>query len=159
LTFHQLEAPDYDAPTKHEENAVNIRDVADISQLPAKTIRYYEDIGLVVPSRARNGYRCYSPRDAHILIFIGRARSLGFTIQDCRIVLSLYEDKSRARADVKRVAQGYVGRIEEKISELKSIRRTLRGLVNSCHGDHRPDCPILDDFAGGQEAEHLTSWH
>lgn len=136
---------------------MNIKHVSDISQLPAKTIRYYDDIGLIIPSRARNGYRSYSTRDAHKLIFIGRARRLGFTIQDCRTVLSLYDDKSRASADVKRVAQGYVGRIEEKISELKSIRRTLRGLVNSCHGDHRPDCPILDDFAGGQEAEHLPS--
>ena len=136
---------------------MNIKVVADISRLPARTIRYYEDIGLIMPSRARNGYRCYSPRDAHKLIFIGRARSLGFTIQDCRIVLSLYEDKSRASADVKHVAQEHVGRIEEKISELKSIRRTLRDLMDSCHGDHRSDCPILNDLAGGQEAVLLTS--
>ncbi len=156
MTFHQLEAPNYDGPTKHEDNAVNIKAVADISQLPAKTIRYYEDIGLIMPSRARNGYRRYSTRDAHKLIFIGRARTLGFTIQDCRIVLSLYEDKSYASADVKRVAQEYVGRIEEKIGELKSVRRTLRDLVDTCHGAHRPDYPILVDLAGGQEREHLT---
>ena len=123
---------------------MNIKDVANVSQLPAKTIRYYEDIGLLMPSRAANGYRRYTQRDLHKLVFIGRARSLGFTIQDCRTLLSLYDDKGRASADVKQVAQEHLGRIEQKISELQAMRRTLKDLISSCRGNHRPDCPILD---------------
>jgi len=123
---------------------MNIKDVANVSQLPAKTIRYYEDIGLLMPSRAANGYRRYTQRDLHKLVFIGRARSLGFTIQDCRTLLSLYDDKGRASADVKQVAQEHLGRIEQKISELQAMRRKLKDLISSCRGNHRPDCPILD---------------
>ena len=136
---------------------MNIKDVADVSRLPAKTIRYYEDIGLIMPSRAGNGYRRYTTRDLHELTFIGRARSLGFTIQDCRTMLALYEDKSRASADVKRVAQKHLTQIKQKISELQSMRRTLRDLVDSCHGDHRPDCPILDNLASGWVTETPVS--
>ena len=131
---------------------MNIKDAADISQLPAKTIRYYEDIGLVVPPRAGNGYRHYNQSDLHKLTFIGRARSLGFTIEDCRTLLSLYEDRNRVSADVKRVAKEHLGRIEEKIGELQTMLQTLTNLVKSCHGDDRPDCPILDDLASGREA-------
>jgi Cu(I)-responsive transcriptional regulator len=130
---------------------MNIKDVADISRLPAKTIRYYEDIGLVRPERAQNGYRRFAPRDLHKLTFIGRARGLGFTVEDCRALLSLYDDKSRASAEVRRVARDHLLRVETKIAELESIRRTLRELVESRHGDHRPDCPILDDLAGGHD--------
>ena len=136
---------------------MNIKDVAEVSRLPAKTIRYYEDIGLVMPSRAGNGYRRYTPRDLHKLAFIGCARGLGFTIRDCRTLLALYEDESRASADVKRVAREHLGLIEQKIGELQSMRRTLRNLVDSCHGDHRPDCPILDDLASGRERENPVS--
>jgi len=132
---------------------VNIKNASDISQLPVKTIRYYEDIGLVVPPRAGNGYRRYDQRDLHKLTFIGRARGLGFTIQDCRTLLSLYEDQSRASADVKRLAEEHLDRIEGKIDELQTMLRALTHLVESCHGDHRPDCPILDDLASGREAE------
>jgi len=132
---------------------MNIKDVANVSQLPAKTIRYYEDIGLLMPSRAANGYRRYTQRDLHKLVFIGRARSLGFTIQDCRTLLSLYDDKGRASADVKQVAQEHLGRIEQKISELQAMRRTLKDLISSCRGNHRPDCPILDDLASERVME------
>lgn len=132
---------------------MNIKNAADISQLPVKTIRYYEDIGLVVPPRAGNGYRRYDQRDLHKLSFVGRARGLGFTIQDCRTLLSLYEDRSRASADVKRLAEEHLGRIESKIEELQTMLRTLTHLVDSCHGDDRPDCPILDDLASGRDAE------
>ena len=133
---------------------MNIKDVADISRLPAKTIRYYEDIGLVRPERAQNGYRRFAPRDLHTLAFIGRARGLGFTVEDCRTLLSLYDDKGRASAEVRRIARDHLLRVETKIAELESIRRTLRELVESCHGDHRPDCPILDDLASGHDVRN-----
>ena len=130
---------------------MNIKNVAHASRLPAKTIRYYEDIGLIAPSRSDNGYRHFSRKDLHKLTFIGRARNLGFTIEDCRTLLSLYDDTGRASADVKRVAQEHLRRVERKIAELESIRRTLTGLVETCHGDDRPDCPILDDLSAGPD--------
>lgn len=127
---------------------MNIGDVAASSGLPPKTIRYYEDIGLVRPGRGSNGYRDFSDRDAHKLAFLGRARSLGFTIEDCRTLLSLYEDRHRASADVKRVASGHLARIAQKISELEAMRETLQNLAERCQGNDRPDCPILDGLAG-----------
>ena len=127
---------------------MNIGDVAEASGLPAKTIRYYEDIGLVRPARSDNGYRSFRDSDVHKLIFLSRARSLGFTIEDCRTLLSLYEDRERASADVKALAQEHLAEIEKKIAELQSLRATLSRLVSSCHGDDRPDCPILDGLAG-----------
>ena len=127
---------------------MNIGDVAEASGLPPKTIRYYEDIGLVRPARSENGYRDFSDRDAHMLAFLGRARSLGFSIEDCRTLLSLYEDRSRASADVRDLARQHMDRIARKIDELEAMRGTLDTLVTRCHGDDRPDCPILDDLAG-----------
>lgn len=127
---------------------MNIGDVAQASGLPAKTIRYYEDIGLVRPSRGENGYRRFGTSDLHKLTFLARARSLGFSIEDCRTLLSLYEDRERASADVKALAGEHLERIEKKIAELEALRATLQHLIGSCHGDDRPDCPILDDLAG-----------
>lgn len=126
---------------------MNIGDVSRLSGLPAKTIRYYEDIGLITPLRSANGYRTFRESDLHKLGFLGRARSLGFTIEDCRSLLKLYEDKDRASADVKRIAQEHLGHIDAKIAELKAMRATLAHLVEECAGDHRPDCPILEDLA------------
>jgi MerR family transcriptional regulator, copper efflux regulator len=131
------------------ERAVNIKEVAEVSRLPAKTIRFYEDIGLVKPGRATNGYRRFTERDLHKLAFIGRARSLGFTVEDCRTLLSLYEDRDRASAEVKQIAEDHLSRIEAKVVELEAMKRTLRDLVRSCRGDQRPDCPILEDLASG----------
>jgi MerR family copper efflux transcriptional regulator len=127
---------------------MNIGDVSRASGLPAKTIRYYEDIGLVRPARGANGYRDFSERDAHKLTFLGRSRSLGFSIEDCRTLLSLYEDTDRASADVKAVADEHLQRIARKITELQALKSTLETLVTRCQGDARPDCPILDDLAG-----------
>ena len=127
---------------------MNIGDVAGASGLPAKTIRYYEDIGLVRPHRSSNGYRDFSETDAHKLAFLARARSLGFSIEDCRTLISLYEDRGRASADVHRIATGHLSDIGRKIAELQSLRRTLQDLVSRCHGDDRPDCPILDGLSG-----------
>lgn len=122
---------------------MNIGEVAARSGLPAKTIRYYEEIGLVRPLRDTNGYRAFRETDLHKLSFLGRARALGFTIEDCRTLLALYEDESRASADVKKVASGHLAKIEAKIADLKAMRDTLTDLIDACAGDHRPDCPIL----------------
>ena len=127
---------------------MNIGTASDQSNLPAKTIRYYEEIGLVTPARAGNGYRDYSDNDVHRLRFLQRSRSLGFTIDECRLLLSLYDDKNRASADVKAMALEKVDEIERKIAELQSLRDTLANLARHCHGDGRPDCPIIDDLAG-----------
>ncbi|MCR9073990.1 MAG: Cu(I)-responsive transcriptional regulator [Alphaproteobacteria bacterium] len=129
---------------------MDISDVSDLSGLPAKTIRYYEDIGLVRPARGANGYRRFNETDVHKLAFLARARSLGFTIEDCRALLALYEDRDRASADVKRVAEEHVDSVDRKIRELQAIRATLSDLVAKCHGDRRPECPILDDLAGAR---------
>ena len=131
---------------------MKIGDVADASGLTAKTIRYYEDIGLVRPARRMNGYRDFAEADVHKLTFLARARSLGFSIGACRTLLSLYEDRGRASADVKAVAQAHLRRIDRKIAELEGLRGTLATLVARCHGDARPDCPILDDLAGPEPA-------
>jgi MerR family transcriptional regulator, copper efflux regulator len=128
---------------------MNIGDVAAKSGLPAKTIRYYEDIGLIRPARGESGYRDFGRADLHKLAFLGRARSLGFTIEECRDLIALYADRERASADVKRLAAGHLAQVERKIDELRAMRDTLAELVERCHGDERPDCPILEDLAGG----------
>ncbi len=127
---------------------MNIGEAATKSGLPAKTIRYYEDIGLVQPKRRRaNGYRDYDEQDLHLLTFVQRARSLGFTVEQCRELLDLYRDRGRASADVKSIAQARIADIRRKVAELKSMEATLVQLVDHCHGDGRPECPILDDLA------------
>ena len=126
---------------------MNVGDVADLSGLPAKTIRYYEDIGLVEPLRSANGYRSFRQSDVHKLAFLGRARALGFTIEDCRSLLKLYADTDRASAEVKQIAEEHLDRIDRKIAELTEMRATLSHLVDACAGDHRPNCPILADLA------------
>ena len=126
---------------------MNISDVAERAGLPAKTIRYYEDIGLIRPMRAANGYRSFRETDLHKLAFLGRARALGFTIEECRTLLALYEDEGRESAQVKAVAEGHLSAIDAKIAQLQSMRATLAHLVHCCAGDSRPDCPILDDLA------------
>ncbi len=127
---------------------MNIGTAATRTNLSVKTIRYYEDIGLVVPGRQGNGYRDYSADDVHRLAFIHRARSLGFDIETCRKLLELYSDRSRASSDVKQLASKHLSDIEQKMHELESMADTLRHLINNCHGDARPDCPIIDQLAG-----------
>ena len=128
---------------------MNIGEAAKRANLPAKTIRYYEDIGLVTPDRHENGYRVFCEDDLHRLAFLSRARSLGFTIEECRALLALYHDKHRASADVKRIARDHLAQIETKIDELREMHATLSELVQACAGDHRPDCPILKGLAEG----------
>lgn len=127
---------------------MHISAAAAASGLPPKTIRYYEDIGLIAAARKRgNGYRDYDDRDVHILRFLQRARSLGFAVADCRDLLSLYADAGRNSADVKLVTLRHIADIDTKIAALRSMRTTLGELAERCHGDDRPDCPILDDLA------------
>ena len=127
---------------------MNVRDAGKRSGLPSKTIRYYDEIGLVVPDRRENGYRDYDSRAVQKLAFLKRARQLGFSIEDCRQLLSLYEDKERASADVKTLAEKHLTEIDTRLEELQQLRNTLKHLVHACHGDDRPDCPILADLSG-----------
>ncbi|MBN2905522.1 MAG: Cu(I)-responsive transcriptional regulator [Rhodobacteraceae bacterium] len=127
---------------------MNIGEVSTRTGLPAKTIRYYEEIGLVRPARGANGYRAFDQADLYRLAFVGRARSLGFTIEECRALLALYDDRDRASGDVKRIAQGHLAQIDAKIAELRAMRATLSDLVTACAGDDRPDCPILKGLSG-----------
>ena len=127
---------------------MNVSAAGRLSGLPAKTIRYYEEVGLLKPDRAANGYRDYSNEDVHSLAFLKRARGLGFSIEECRQLMTLYRDRGRSSHDVREIAVAHVSAIEEKIRELESMRRTLGTLIDACHGDDRPDCPILDDMAG-----------
>ncbi|SEM58908.1 Cu(I)-responsive transcriptional regulator [Loktanella fryxellensis] len=127
---------------------MNIGAAAQACGLPPKTIRYYEDIGLLTAGRAANGYRDYGTEDIHRLSFVQRSRSLGFSVAECRQLLSLYTDRDRASADVKAIAEEKLGEIDRKIAELTALRVTLGHLVAHCHGDNRPDCPIIDGLSG-----------
>jgi len=131
---------------------MNIGEASDRSGLPAKTIRYYEEIGLVRPRRDGNGYRAFAERDVHELVFLARARALGFTVEECRALLALWRDRDRASADVRRIAGEHLARIERKLAELQAMRATLAELIGACAGDNRPDCPILRDLAGKNRA-------
>ncbi len=126
---------------------MNIGEIAAAVGMPAKTIRYYEEIGLVRPQRSANGYRVYGEGDLHRLGFLGRARSLGFPIEDCRALLALYADRGRASGEVKAIAEHHLEGIERKIAALRTMQETLTELVHACAGDDRPDCPILADLA------------
>ncbi len=131
---------------------MNIGEVAAQSGLPSKTIRYYEDVGLIRPApRGENGYRAYAPSDVHVLKFVQRARSLGFSVKDCQQLLALWRDPHRSSADVKALAGRRIAEIDRKMAELASMRATLTELAEHCHGDERPECPILNDLAA---AEH-----
>ena len=132
---------------------MNIGDAAERTGLPAKTIRYYEDIRLLKPARGDNGYRDYSDEDVHRLRFLQRARSLGFSVEECRQLLSLYGDRERSSADVKSIAEGKLMEIDRKIADLVGLRKTLQHLVHNCHGDERPECPILDELAGADPVQ------
>ena len=127
---------------------LNISEVAKDTGVSAKMIRHYESLGLLKPAkRTYAGYRLYEQKDVHLLRFIRRARDLGFGIKEVDRLLGLWQDRRRASADVRRVAQQHLAALDYKIAALESMRRTLQGLVENCHGDRRPDCPILDDLA------------
>ena len=127
---------------------MNIGDAAKATGLPPKTIRYYEEIKLIVADRLVNGYRAYSDAHIHKLRFVQRARGLGFSVDKCRALLSLYEDRNRASAEVKAIAKKHLREIEAKINELQNLQEILSHLVEHCAGDNRPECPIIDDLSG-----------
>ena len=128
---------------------MNIGQAAEASGVSAKMIRYYEQIGLIPPpSRTDAGYRVYSDRDVHTLRFIRRARDLGFSVDQLSELLALWSDRTRASAEVKRIAMEHIAELERKIEELQEMREALVHLAKHCHGDDRPDCPIIDDLAG-----------
>ena len=132
-----------------DKGPVNIGGAAKASGVSAKMIRYYESIGLLPPSpRTEGNYRMYDARAVHVLRFIHRSRSLGFSLEEIRTLLSLWNDRERASADVKAVTLRHVADLDARISELQSMRDTLMTLANACHGDDRPDCPILESVAG-----------
>lgn len=126
--------------------------VARKSGIPAKTIRYYEDIGLIGSAgRTASGYRVFDQTDVETLRFIARARGLGFSVSDVANLLALWRDTHRASAQVKDLASQHLAGIDRKIAELQSMRGTLVDLIERCHGDDRPDCPILTDLASEPE--------
>ncbi len=128
---------------------MNIGQAAKYSEVSAKTIRYYESIGLIVKAnRSENGYRDYSDNDVETLRFIKRSRNLGFSVDRVANLLDLWRNKQRASADVKAVALKHIEDVESRIQELVSIRDTLKNLTQCCQGDDRPDCPILEGLAG-----------
>ncbi|MCC2972472.1 Cu(I)-responsive transcriptional regulator [Massilia sp. IC2-476] len=127
---------------------LNIGDAAKASGVSAKMIRHYESIGLVrEPRRTGAGYRVYSGEDVRVLQFVHRARALGFSLEQIRRLLSLWQDQGRASADVRALARAHIDELNKKIAEMEAMRRTLEALAASCHGDARSNCPILDDLA------------
>jgi len=122
--------------------------VAQQSGVPTKTIRYYEQIALIAPAeRAPNGYRVYQLHTVELLRFIKRAREMGFSIEEVTELLALWRDSGRTAREVHAIASAHLQRIDRKIAELQSLRATVADLLDHCHGDDRPDCPILEDLA------------
>jgi len=126
---------------------VNIGAAAERSGVSAKMIRYYESIGLVSAARRANGYRDYDDNDVAMLQFVRRTRDLGFSLEEVGALLALWRDRRRSSRDVRRLAQKHLADIEARMAEMRAVTRTLKRLVDACHGDDRPDCPILDDLA------------
>ncbi|CAI8916190.1 Cu(I)-responsive transcriptional regulator [Pseudomonas sp. NPDC087612] len=134
---------------------MNIGQAARRSGLSAKMIRYYESIGLLKPAlRSDSGYRLYQQEDLHQLAFIKRSRDLGFSLEEVARLLTLWQDRQRASADVKALASQHIDDLNRRIEELVSLRDTLSELVAHCQGDDRPDCPILKDLAAGGSCCH-----
>ena len=130
---------------------MNIGQAAEQAGISAKSIRYYESVGLIArASRRDNNYRDYGDQEIAELRFIHRARSLGFSVKEVGDLLALWRDRKRASQQVREVAKRHIDDIERKIAELQSMRATLNTLVAKCHGDDRPDCPILEDLASGK---------
>jgi Cu(I)-responsive transcriptional regulator len=131
--------------------SMTIGEVSTKSGVPAKTIRYYEETGLISPAgRQANLYRSYDEHDVAMLRFIGSARRLGFSIEDLKSLIALYRDRTRSARDVKNLAEQHLVHVEQKIRELQSIRDALAHLIEQCSGDDRPDCPIINDLSGAE---------
>lgn len=126
----------------------NIGEAARRSGVTAKMVRHYESLGLLPTiARTESGYRLYGEKEVHTLRFIRRARGLGFDMTEIAQLLKLWQNRQRASADVKRIALAQVAGLERRIDEMAAMKRTLEHLADCCHGDHRPECPILDELA------------
>ncbi|MCY0915252.1 Cu(I)-responsive transcriptional regulator [Massilia antarctica] len=129
---------------------MNIGETAKASGVSAKMIRHYESIGLIGEAqRTDAGYRVYGPQDVQVLQFIHRSRELGFSLEQIKTLLALWQDKHRASKDVRAMARQHIAELDRKIVDMQSMKRTLEKLAGACHGDDRPDCPILDDLSLG----------
>jgi MerR family gold-responsive transcriptional activator of gol and ges genes len=136
---------------------MNIGQASKASGVSAKMIRYYEQTGLIpAADRTASGYRDYSDTDVHMLRFIRRSRDLGFSVAEIGDLLGLWRDETRKSAEVKRLAQGHIDELEIKIKDLQDMSHTLQMLVNACHGDHRPHCPILQRLETDEAGEDLS---
>ena len=135
-------------------SVMSIGEAAAASGVTAKMIRHYEDMHLIPEaSRTLAGYRMYSDKDVHILRFVRRARGLGFSIKQIADLLGLWRDQSRSSARVKALALEHIAELERKIAEMQTMKTELERLANCCHGDHRPECPILEQLAGDSPAD------
>ena len=133
--------------------SVNIGEAARLSGVSAKMLRHYESLGLLgTVTRTDSGYRLYSPADVHTLRFIKRCRDLGFSMAEIGELVGLWQNKRRASANVKKIAQKHMDELSERIAAMQAMQRTLSTLLHCCHGDDRPDCPILDDLAGDHQS-------
>ena len=133
---------------------MNIGQASKASGVSAKMIRYYEQTGLIpAADRTSSGYRDYSGTDVHMLRFIRRARDLGFSVAEISDLLGLWRDEARQSSEVKRLAQGHIDELHKKIKGLQDMANTLTTLVNTCNGDHRPHCPILQSLESGLDDE------
>lgn len=131
----------------------NIGEAASLSGVSAKMVRHYESLGLL-PSvdRTESGYRQYTEKEVHMLRFIKRARDLGFSMAEVAELLKLWQNRRRSSAEVRRIASRHVMELNHRIAEMEEMQRTLKHLIHCCQGDHRPDCPILDDLQGKDRA-------
>ncbi|MDQ0561269.1 Cu(I)-responsive transcriptional regulator [Rhizobium mesoamericanum] len=137
---------------------MNIGQASKASGVSAKMIRYYEQIQLITPAhRTESSYRTYTDNDIHTLRFIRRARDLGFFVEQMKTLLALWRDRSRASADVKTIAMEHIAELERKAAALKAMTETLKHLANHCHGDERPDCPIIEEFANAGDGDDVPA--
>ena len=136
---------------------MNIAEAARRAGLTPKAIRFYEAQGLLKPTRSANGYRAFGDADVHTLKFLKRARDLGFSVEECRALLALYHETDRSNAEVRALAESRVKEIDRRLADLASIRDALAHLVESCKGDSREECPILDDLAGDSEKKRSSA--
>ncbi len=126
---------------------MNIGELAEKTQLNAKMIRRYEELGIIPKaSRSLSGYRQYEDKDVNVLIFVKRARALGFSMKDIKQLLSLWRNKSRSSAQVKSIAMKHQQELTQKLTEIQTMLKTINHLVHNCHGDDRPDCPIIEEL-------------
>lgn len=134
--------------TKSMTSGMTIGEAAKASGVNVKLIRHYESINVIPKAgRTEGGYRTYTDNDVHILIFVRRARGLGFSMKEIKKLVGLWKNKARASAEVKTLALQHVKQLDQKIAELEAMSKTLKQLARACHGDGRPDCPILDGLA------------